>query len=431
MDQVKPSKTRAELVATYFAYVVRYVYPLLLLPFYGRTLGPAGYGVVLAGMSLSNTLWRFVNFGFPTVGGRDTVYAKDGTERAAILSSHMTGRLLLCIPTAVFGLGAVAFSPVLSAHPMLGCTTVLLGLLAAFNPGWYFTSTGRARTSILIEVVGFVTSLALIFLFIRDPSDLSLVFFLLLASCVLQTVLGYGVIRREFAGWFSSIKAGIDLIQRSKVIFIYTGTSVLLITASTYLLSVLAPAAEVGAFGVAERLIAVALSLTVPASQILIPKVTYLVGQDPAKANRLAYGILAFFLFGSLVGVALTMLLADWVVPLVFGKGFQSSVPVLKVFVLVLPLSVVNQTLGLYFLIPRHRDGMLARAGVATAVVSIVAAIPLASHWGAMGMVAARLLGELTLLATLLVSLIRSGLIAEMLATGSTPLFALRPRGKG
>ncbi|TXC86489.1 oligosaccharide flippase family protein [Paraburkholderia azotifigens] len=431
MDQVKPSKTRAELAATYFAYVVRYVYPLLLLPFYGRTLGPAGYGVVMAGMSLSNTLWRFVNFGFPTVGGRDTVYAKDSAGRAAILSSHMTGRLLLCIPTALFGLGAVAFSPVLSAHPMLGCTTVLLGLLAAFNPGWYFTSTGRARTSILIEVVGFVTSLALIFLFVRHPSDLSLVFFLLLASCVLQTALGYGVIRREFSGWFSSIKAGVDLIQRSKVIFIYTGTSVLLITASTYLLSVLAPAAEVGAFGVAERLIAVALSLTVPASQILIPKVTYLVGQDPVKANRLAYGILAFFLFGSLVGVALTMLLADWMVPLVFGKGFQSSIPVLKVFVLVLPLSVVNQTLGLYFLIPRHRDGMLARAGVATAAVSIVAAIPLASHWGAMGMVAARLLGELTLLATLLVSLIRSGLIREMAATGSTPFFALRPRGKG
>ncbi|ALL64966.1 polysaccharide biosynthesis protein [Paraburkholderia caribensis MBA4] len=430
MDQVKPSKTRAELAATYIAYVVRYVYPLLLLPFYGRTLGPAGYGIVLAGMSLSNTLWRFVNFGFPTVGGRDTVYAKDHAERAAILSSHMTGRLLLCIPTAIFGLGAVAFSPVLSAHPMLGCTTVLLGLLAAFNPGWYYTSTGRALTSILIEVVGFITSLALIFLFVHEPSDLSRVFFLLLASCILQTVLGFGAIRREFSGWFSSIRAGIDLIHRSKIIFIYTGTSVLLITASTYLLSVLAPASEVSAFGVAERLIAVALSLTVPASQILIPKVTYLVGVDPAKANRLAWGILAFFLAGALAGVACTMVLADWLVPLVFGKGFQSSIPVLKFFVLVLPLSIVNQVIGLYFLIPRHRDGLLARAGVATAIVSIIAAIPLASHWGAMGMVASRLLGELTLLTTLLVSLVRSGLISEIFATGS-PVLVLRPGEKG
>lgn len=427
MDSVKSSLAKAELIAVYVGYVLRYVYPLLLLPFYGRTLGPAGYGIVLAGMSLSNTIWRFVNFGFPIVGGRDTVHARDSAERAAILSSQMTGRVLLSIPTAILGLGAVALSPALSAHPMLGCTTVLLGLLAAFNLGWYFTSTGRATRCIVIEIVGFATSLGLIFLFVHQPSDLSRVFPLLLISSVTQSALAYGSIRDEFSGWFSSIRAGLDLIRRSKVIFIYTGTSVLLITASTYILSVFAPASEVSAFGVAERLVSVGLSLTAPAAQVLVPKVTYLVGVDPAKANRLAHRISALFLCGAIAAVACTMLLADWVVPLVFGKGFQHSIAVLKVFVLVLPLSVINQVLGLYFLIPRHRDGLLARAGVASAIVNILVAIPLASHWGAMGMVGARLLGELTLLTAMLIYMIRFGLIGEIFATGDTVL-PLRPR---
>jgi len=430
MDPVKPSMARAELAAMYVAYVLRYVYPLLLLPFYARTLGPAGYGIVLAGMSLSNSLSRFVSFGFPTVGGRDTVHTTSDAERAAILSSQMTGRLLLCIPTAIFGFGAIALSPVLSEHPMLGGTAVLLGLFGSFSVGWYFTSTGRAKRSVLIEVAGFAASLVLIFTFVRHPSDLLWVFPLLLTSCLIQLALAFGSIRREFSGWFSSIRAGIDLIQRSKVIFIYTGTSVLLISASTYILSILAPATEVGAFGVAERLIAVGLSLTVPAAQVLVPKVTYLVGVDPAKANQLARRILAFFLFGAIGAVACTMLLADWAVPFVLGKGFQQSVPVLKVFVLVLPLSVTNQGLALYFLIPRHQEGLLARVGVASALVNILSAVPLASHWGAMGMVAARLLGELTLLTTLLYCLIRTGLIRQLFATGDTAI-ALRPREEG
>jgi O-antigen/teichoic acid export membrane protein len=178
---------------------------------------------------------------------------------------------------------------------------------------------------------------------------------------------------------------------------------------------------------VAERLISVGLSLTAPAAQVLVPKVTYLIGVDPAKANRLAHRISAFFLCGAIAAVACTMLLADWAVPLVFGKGFQHSIAVLKVFVLVLPLSVINQVLGLYFLIPRHRDGLLARAGVASAIVNILVAIPLASHWGAMGMVGARLLGELTLLTALLIYMVRSGLIGEIFATGDTVL-PLRPR---
>ncbi|ACC70857.1 oligosaccharide flippase family protein [Paraburkholderia phymatum] len=430
MDQVKSSKARTELAATYFAYALRYVYPLLLLPFYGRTLGPAGYGVVLAGMSLSNTIWRFVCFGFPTVGGRDAVHATHDTERAAILSSQMTGRMLLGIPIALCGFGAVALSPALSAHPLLGCTAVLLGLLAAFNLGWYFTSTGRVRRSVMIEIVGFIASLVLIFSFVHRPSDLSLVFPLLLTSALIQTALAYGFVRREFSGWFSSIRAGIELIHRSKTIFIYTSTSILLITASTYVLSVFAPASEVGAFGVAERLIAVALSLTVPATQVLVPKVTYLVGTDPAKANRVSFQILIFFFVGAIGAVACTMLLADWAVPLVMGNGFQHAVTVLKVFVLVLPLNVINQVIVLYFLIPRNRDALLARSGVATACVNIVIAVPLAMHWGAMGMVAARLFGELMLLTVLIVNMTRSGLMGEILSTHPTVL-ALRPRGEG
>lgn len=430
MDPLKSSLAKAELAAVYIAYVLRYIYPLLLLPFYGRALGPAGYGIVLAGMSLSNTIWRFVSFGFPTVGGRDTVHANSDAERAAILSSHMTGRLLLCIPTALFGLGAVALSPALSAYPMLGVITVLLGLLSSFNLGWYYMSTGRAKKSVLIEVVGFITSLALIFSFVHHPSDLSRVFPLLMISALTQTVIAYGLIRREFSGWFSSIRAGIDLIQRSKVIFIYTGTSVLLISASTYVLSVFAPATEVSAFGVAERLVAAGLSLMGPASQVLMPKVIYLVGVDPARANRLTRRILGFFLFGSLAAIAVTMLLADWAMPLVFGKDFQHAIPVLKVFVFVLPLSVVNQALGLYFLIPRNRESLLARAGVASAIINILVAIPLAIHWGAMGMVAARLIGELTILTTLLYCMIRSGMIGELFATHDSVL-TLRPSEEG
>lgn len=427
MNRVQPTLAKVELVAAYFGYVVRYVYPLLLMPFYGRTFGPAGYGIVLAGMSLSNSIWRFVCFGFPTVGSRDTVHAATSADRAAILASHMTGRLLLCIPTALLGFGAVALSPALSAHSILGCTAVLFGLLNSFNLGWYFTGTGRATRSIAIEVIGFVASLGLIFLFVHQATDLWLIFPLLLASALFQSALAYGSVRKEMLGWFSSIRDGIDLINRSKVIFIYTGTSVLLISASTYLLSVLAPASEVSAFGVAERLIAVGLSLTVPAAQVLMPKVTYLVSIDPAKANRLAFRILAFFLSGAIVAVACTMLFADWAVPLVFGAGFQASVTVLKVFVLVLPLSIINQVVGVYFLIPRHREGLLARAGVATAIVNILIAIPLASHYGAMGMVAARMIGEVTLLTTLIVFLVRSRLIGEIFSTGDTVL-GLRAR---
>lgn len=58
------TKSRSDLIFVYAAYTLRYLYLLLLIPFYGRVLGVEGYAVVLAAMSLMAIVWRFVDWGF-------------------------------------------------------------------------------------------------------------------------------------------------------------------------------------------------------------------------------------------------------------------------------------------------------------------------------------------------------------------------------
>ena len=36
------TSSRTELLAVYVAYMFRYLYPLFMLPYYGRALGPSG-----------------------------------------------------------------------------------------------------------------------------------------------------------------------------------------------------------------------------------------------------------------------------------------------------------------------------------------------------------------------------------------------------
>ncbi|MFP3570473.1 polysaccharide biosynthesis protein, partial [Paraburkholderia sp. SIMBA_030] len=73
MKKLDTSLSKLDLFAVYLSSAFRYLYPLVLIPYYGRVLGAGGYGVVLAGTSLSNSLWLFVNFGLSTVGGRELV----------------------------------------------------------------------------------------------------------------------------------------------------------------------------------------------------------------------------------------------------------------------------------------------------------------------------------------------------------------------
>lgn len=415
MNKVQVSLSKIELIAVYLSYAFRYLYPLVLVPYYGRVLGASGYGVVLTGVALANSIWMFVNFGFSTTGSRDIVHTENLDERDPIFREHFTARLLLCIPGALVGLVAVLRSPLLSQVPGAGAFVIAGGVLAAFNLGWFLNSTGRARTSVLIEVFGFLLSLSLIFTFVRKPADIDHVFPVTFVCTIVQLGIAYWIIRREFTGFIAPLHRVISLIKRSTMIFVYGSTSLLLTCASTYILSLLAPASDVSAFGISERLVAAGISIMGPAGQILVPKVMYLVGRNRTQANLMARRIFVVFFTGAIAGVFLTRLLSGWIVPLVFGAEFRYAVPVLDVLVLVLPIAVCTQVIGVYFLIPRKLEKVLARSGIVGALVNVCVAIPLAKYWGAMGMAEARLIGELSLLAMLVFGLWRAGLIHEVL----------------
>lgn len=426
MNKLKSPPTKLELLAVYLSYAFRYLYPLVLVPYYGRVLGTSGYGVVLAGMSLSNTIWMFVGYGFSTVGSRDIVHAEGEDVRDPVFRQQFTARLLLCVPGVIIGLIAAFHSQLLMQVPGTPFLVVFGGVLCAFNIGWYFMATGRAQTSVLIEVLGFILSSALVFTFIRKSSDLTWVFPLSFTSIVIQLVLAYVLVRREFTGFIAPLRSALSLIKRSTIIFVYGGTSVLLIGASAYILSLLAPPSEVSAFGVSERLVGAGLSLMGPAAQILLPKVMYLVGRDDARANLIARRIFTVFFIGAVLGVIVTKALSGWLIPLVFGAEFSRAVPVLNLLVLVLPISVINQVIGLYFLIPRRLEGLLARSAIVGALVSVSAAIPFAKYFGAIGMAEARLIGETTLLAMLMFGIWRAGLVREILGIDEEASFLTR-----
>jgi len=90
----KKENTRV-LVFVYGGYIMRYLYLLVVIPFYGRVLGVTEYGRVLAAMSLMNVIWMLVSYGFTFVGMRDVSRAHEKHEYNGIFSLHLSARILL------------------------------------------------------------------------------------------------------------------------------------------------------------------------------------------------------------------------------------------------------------------------------------------------------------------------------------------------
>lgn len=412
------ASTRQALVFVYAGYFVRYIYLLILIPLYGRVLGPETYGKVLAAMSLYNVVWVIVNYGFSPVGVRAVASAGDGRSVAALFGRHVSARALIMLVGIAVGVGGILMSPVLRAEPLYGVIATVMGIVQAYNLGWLFQGLHRFRTSIILEVIGFGISLALILSLVHSPADGLWVMGSLLASSLITGVASYLIALKGLDRAAIRFDGALPLIKEASTLFFLGGIAQLVINASSYVLSLFSDAQDVGYFGSAERLAGIVLSLMIPANQVLIAVVSQRVGGQGAQGDG-GYGLMRKALFCMLgFGVVATLLviaLAPFAVPLVLGEEFRATVPILQTLALLYPFAAFTQVATLYVLIPLRKDMLAMKVTAVGTVLHFSALLLLAWLYDGPGAAAARLIGEAITAGLLAITLWKLGLLGRIL----------------
>ncbi|MEX3935329.1 lipopolysaccharide biosynthesis protein [Paraburkholderia phymatum] len=413
-------KKSANVIAfVYGGYLMRYVYLIIVVPFYGRVLGVSEYGRVLAAMSLMNVIWMLVSYGFTFVGMREVSKAQDTNECNAIYSLHVSARLALGVLGGAVGFIATMCSPALSERPLIGVLATLLGIVSALNLGWLYQGRQHFRTPIMIEVFGFALSLALVLSLVKGPADSIWVVASLFIAGIASAAISYALATFQLGRPHLSVSGIVPLIKNSTMLFCYSSGSVVLTASSTYLLTLLSTPEQVGYFGAAERFATIALALMGPAGQVFIPTISRQLAQgDKAGAHAttrrgamllLGYGLLVFC--GALA-------LSPFVLPLILGHAFTPSARVLQCFAWMFPFAAFNEFAAFYVFVPRRKDRVLAVAGAAAGIANLASALWLAPRFGAEGMAFARVIGELSLSVMLLTIMVRLQLVTLLPGAG-------------
>ncbi len=413
----KPESTRRALVFVYAGYAFRYLYLLILVPFYGRVLGPGEYGRLLAAMSLFQLVWMLAEYGFPLVGVREIAGARDPRGLGQSYGEHTMGRLVTLGPALLLGIAGTVFSPVLSERPLFGVLATLNGVVAAFNLGWFFQGTLRFRTSVLLELLGFALNLSLILVTVRGADDGWKVLACLLFSSTLCTAIAHWVALSGLERATIRLRGGVGLVRRSSALFLHKGLTLMLASSSTFLISLTAPATEVGFYGAAERLVTVGLSLLQPANQVLVGKVSRQIGspeESAAAYGLMRKGLVVLTSFGFLM-FAGSELIASVVVPLVLGPSFVPSVPMLRILSVMFPFAALCQVIAGYILIPLRLDAEVSRSSLIGAVVTVGLILGMGHAWSGIGVAWARTLGQVLMAGLLLDTLRRRQLFQRVL----------------
>jgi len=416
-----PPSTGRALASVYAGYVFRYVYLLILIPYYGRVLGAQEYGRVLAAMSLYQMVWMLTEWGFPIVGARDTAAVmRDPRAVATLYGQHLAARSLMLVPGLLLGVGGTLLSPLLREAPLFGLLATANGLIAAFNLGWHFQGRLRFGLSVMLEVLGFAVMVPLVLLLVKRADQGALVLASLLVSTLICTTVAHAAALRGLplaavrTGF--GLYSGVSLVKEATALFAHKGVTMMMASSSTYLLSLFAGAAQVGWYGAAERLATVGLSLMQPANSVLVGTVAHRIGMRETEdhAYRLMRnGMLLMTGFGVLLLLG-AMFLAKPLVPLILGPEFAQSVPMLQALALMFPLAAFAQVVSAYVLIPLRHDTLVSLSSLFGALATAVAIVVLAPHFGGMGVAWARVLGSAGLAIVLMAVLIKQGLLRRI-----------------
>jgi PST family polysaccharide transporter len=231
-----------------------------------------------------------------------------------------------------------------------------------FSPYWFFQGKQRIRAATTVDTLGKLLPAGAVFAVVHGADDGWRVVALQAAGASLATLALTWRLHQQHALPAVSTADAMAALRSASPLFFARAASGLYLQANTLILSVMAPPAAVAAFGGAERIVRAAINLLIPITQAVFPRLSMLAKSAPEQALRETRWLLAGLVSVATCGAVIATFLAASIVHLLLGPSFDTSVPVMQLLVLTIPLVSAGGVLGLYWALPwRHERLFLPR----------------------------------------------------------------------
>lgn len=378
------AQNAAALYAVGFA---AYLFPLLTAPYLARVLRPEGWGRVALAQGAGQVLVIVVEYGFLLSATRE-VARLDASGRAAVLGSVLGAKTVLALAVVAFAAAAGAWMPAVADEPALRWSAVFWAVAQGFHPLWYFQGRERVRPLVVMDLAAGVAAIGGVLSTCREPDDAWKVLAWQGAAAAAVALGGYALAAREIVPRRPSLAAIGARLASGAGLFAYRAAVALYTVANPVVLGLVAPAAVVGYFAGAEKIVkALFLAGINPLNQALYPRASRIAGGS-ARAGLTRQAVAVFGALGTAAGAAV-WLTAPLLVRLLLGPEYDPAVGALRVLALLLPTLSVTTALVTMRVLPAERDRVLLGITIAAGVLNVALATHLAPRYGQVGMAAA------------------------------------------
>ena len=326
---------------------VNYLLPRLSFPFLFRVLGVERWGLVTFGYSLMQYFVMFTDFGFNLSATKYISEHRNDLQKInSYLNSAMIGRFILCGISLAILLALISYFDKFSTESIFYLLYFGIILGNVMFPMWFFQGMENMKYITVFNIVAKSLSFIPFFIFIRKPEDYIYVPIFYSIGFVLAGIVSLFIVyfKMGMKWYFTSISQISSSLKDSSAYFLARASTSLFTTSNSFLLGLVCGNTMVGYYSAAEKLYQAYNQLLSPFTGVLFPHIAK--SRDVLFFKKIFYRIT----FTNLFCVAAALLLASYVLDIVYGTADPNILEVFRILVTACFVTIPSMLLGYPFL---------------------------------------------------------------------------------
>jgi len=356
-----------------------FIIEFITLPYLTNIFGSTIFGLISFALSFILFLQVVTEYGFNHSGTRDTSKNRNNPEKIQkIYSAINLVRVVLSIICLVLLVVIINVFEKFKQNSIIFLLLFGLIIQSILSPTWFFRGIEKMKYITIINFIGKVLLLILIFAFIKSNSDYTLyAFFIFIIAVFIGLSTQIFIIKKYKMKFHKSSFADIKF-QFSNGFFmflVYLSTNIIN-NLNPFILGLVEDYSTVGIFTVGYRVIQVFILIISLITTTVFPHIVQLINENKAGKDVNTFSFIKkTFLLIFIIGIISLLFLfffADLIVKIVFGVKYVDSINVIRILSFAPLLIGISHTLALQILVPLEFDSVVAKIYGSSAIIDVV-----------------------------------------------------------
>ena len=374
------------------------IVPLITSAYVSRVLRPAGVGANAFTNSIIQYFILFASMGIGYYGNRQIAYVRENRKKMA--RTFWEIQIVKTIMTLISYIAFLVFMLFYTRQAEYMWAQSINLIAVAFDISWFYEGIENFKVTVLKNSLVKIVSMIAIFVFIKNPGDITLYIIVLAVSTLLGNLTLWPNIRRDLPKInYKALKPWphflpmIELFVPQIAIQVY-------VQLNRTMLGVMVNETAAGFYQYADSIVKMTLALVTASGTVMLPHVANEFSKGKiGKVNQMLYKSFDFvssmtypIMFG-LAAISLTL------APKYYGPGYGPVGKAMMIESFVILMIGWSSVLGVQYLLPIHKQKEFTISVTLGGFVNIILNVPLIHLWGLNGAMLATSISEFSVTA--------------------------------